>query len=205
MVADILSWTGSLIINFISNLGYPGIFILSAIESACIPVPSEVVLPFSGFLASTGRFSLWMIVLVGTAANLAGSLAAYAVGYFGGRKFIKRWGKYILLKNSDLELADSWFLKYGSAAVFFSRILPVVRTFISLPAGICRMKLPGFMIFTVLGALPWNAGLAYIGFKLGQNWPKIEHYFRRFDYLILGLVLIGAFWWIWRHFKKNNI
>lgn len=206
MISDILSWLASFIINIISATGYLGVTFFMTLESACIPIPSEIVMPFSGFLASFGQFSLWAVAFLGTIGNLIGSLAAYAIGFYGGRPFIRRWGKYIFLREEELGHADVWFKKYGSPAVFFSRLLPIVRTFISLPAGIGRMKLPKFIAFTFLGSLPWNFGLAYIGFKLGQNWKNLEIYFRKFDYVILIVLIIGIAWWAKSHFlRKENL
>jgi len=136
MVSAILSWLSSIIISVISSTGYLGIFVLMALESACIPIPSEVIMSFSGFLVWQGRFELWPVVLWGALGNLAGSILAYAIGVWGGRRLIEKYGRYILISAHDLELADNWFAKYGQSAVFFSRLLPVARTFISLPAAI---------------------------------------------------------------------
>ncbi len=206
MISAILSSLASLIISIISSAGYFGVAALSALESACIPIPSEVIVTFSGYLASIGRFSVWTVVLWATIGNLAGSLAAYAVGYWGGRPFIRRYGKYVFLREEELEHADVWFKRYGSPAIFFSRMLPIVRTFISLPAGIGRMNLKKFIAYTFLGALPWNLGLTYLGVALGENWKSLEVYFRKFDYIILVILIIGIGWWVKRHLlKKNNI
>lgn len=205
MISSILSWLASLIINFISSTGYLGVAVLSALESACIPVPSEVIVPFSGYLVSAGRFSFLAVALWATLGNLVGSLAAYFVGYWGGRPFIRQWGKYIFLRQEEIDNADKWFLRYGSIAVFFSRLLPIVRTFISLPAGIGRMRLSKFITFTFLGSLPWNFGLAYIGLKLGENWKSLEQYFRKFDYALLIILMIGVAWWAKNHLLKNKV
>jgi len=204
MISDILSWLASLIINIISSTGYFGIAVLSALESACVPIPSEVIVPFSGYLAGIGRFSFLAVALSATLGNLVGSLGAYAIGFYGGRPFIRRWGKYVFLREEELGRADAWFKKYGSPAIFFSRMLPIVRTFISLPAGIGKMNLPKFVAYTFLGALPWNFGLAYLGLKLGENWKSLEQYFRRFDYLILVVILLGIGWWVKRHLLKTQ-
>lgn len=204
MISSILSWFASLIISVISGSGYLGVTLFMTLESACIPIPSEIVMPFSGYLVSTGQFTLIGVALVATLGNLAGSLIAYFVGYYGGRPFIRRWGRYVFLRQEELEHADGWFKKYGSPAIFFSRLLPIVRTFISLPAGIGRMKLPKFVGYTFLGSLPWNFGLAYLGVVLGENWNSLGIYFRKFDYVILAAIIIGIFWWIWRHFIKKK-
>jgi len=203
MVSNILGWLASLIISIISASGYFGVTLFMALESACIPIPSEVVMPFAGYLISAGRFSLLGVTLAGTLGNLIGSLVAYTVGHWGGRPFIRKFGKYVFLRPEELDHADVWFLKYGSPAIFFSRLLPIVRTFISLPAGIGRMKLPKFLAYTFLGSLPWNFGLAYLGLKLGENWKNLEQYFRKFDYVILVILIIGIIWWVRRHLLKK--
>jgi len=204
VVANILSWLVSLIISVISSAGYLGVTIFMTLESACIPIPSEIVMPFSGYLVAGGRFGLWTVTLFATLGNLAGSLIAYFVGFYGGRAFIKKYGRYVFLREEELNHADNWFKKYGSPAIFFSRLLPIVRTFISLPAGIGRMNLPKFITYTFLGSLPWNFCLVYIGLKLGQNWEHLGIYFRRFDYVILAALVIGIAWWVKDHLLKNK-
>ncbi len=203
-MAAIIAWLSSLVISVISTTGYAGVFILMALESACIPIPSEVIMPFSGFLVWEGRFILWQVVLWGAVGNLFGSIIAYVVGYFGGRKTIEKYGKYILISGHDLELADNWFKKYGQAAVFFSRLLPVVRTFISLPAGIARMDFKKFCLYTFLGSLPWSFFLTYAGLIAGENWNELKVYFHKFDLVIGIIIILGAIWWIRRHFLQKN-
>lgn len=176
-----------------------------ALESACIPIPSEIVMPFSGYLASIGQFSLWWAALAATVGNLLGSLAAYFVGYFGGRSLVQKYGRYLLIREDDLARAENWFKKYGSAAVFFSRLMPVVRTFISLPVGVARLDLKKFIVYTFVGSFPWNLGLTYIGLKLGQNWQALEGYFHRFDIVIGALIILGIGWWVWRHLASRKI
>ena len=201
MIGTIISWLASLIISIISTTGYFGIFILMVLESACIPIPSEVTMPFAGFLAAEGRFSFWLVVLVGAAANLVGSIAAYYVGLYGGRPLIEKYGRYILFSRRDLELADRWFAKHGEGTVFFSRLLPVVRTFISLPAGIARMNFWKFSLYTFIGSLPWSLGLAYVGLALGENWREVRVYFEKFEILIVVVVVVAAIWWIRWHVR----
>ena len=145
---------GRFVIAAISTFGYTGIVITMAIESACIPLPSEIIMPFSGYLVSTGQFSMLGVTFAGAVGNVLGSLVAYYVGVWGGRPFVERYGRYFLVSQHDLELADRWFTKHGDAAVLISRLLPVVRTFISLPAGIARMDVKKFMLFSFVGALP---------------------------------------------------
>lgn len=176
-----------------------------ALESAGVPVPSEVIMPFSGFLVTTGRFSLWLVILWATVGNLLGSLVLYIIGCYGGRRFILKYGRYFFFSEQELNKSDEWFKKYGSPAIFFGRMLPIVRTYISLPAGVTKISLPKFLIYTFIGSLPWNFALAYIGVALGQNWKEIEVYFRKFDFIILIMILAAIGWWLWRHFKNQKL
>lgn len=201
MITYIIEWLGGIIIAIIKQTGYFGVIFTMAVESACIPLPSEIIMPFAGFLVSQGHFSLWGVAFWGAVGNLLGSWVAYLVGKYGGRPFLDKYGKYVLLSHHDLNLADSWFKKYGEAIVFFSRLLPVVRTFISLPAGIASMNPWKFSIYTFAGALPWSLFLAYLGYKLGAQWMDLRVYFHRFD-LVIGLFIIAAVvWFVRRHIK----
>ena len=204
MIYEFFVFISSFIINIISTSGYFGITFLMALESACLPVPSEVIMPFAGFLVFEGRFALWQVVLWGTVGNLIGSLAAYLVGFYGGRPLIEKYGKYVLISHHDLKVAQNWFLKYGSVSIFFSRLLPVVRTFISLPAGIARMPILKFSFYTFLGSLPWSFVLAYAGVASGENWTVLESYFKKFDWLILTLIVLGIGWIIWKKIKHKG-
>jgi|SRR6185437_198061 len=177
--------------------GYAGIMLLMAIESACVPLPSEIILPFSGFLVSTGRFSLFGVALAGAIGCNLGSMLAYCVGYGGGRPLALRYGRWLLIAPGDLDRAEGWFRHRGDLAVFISRMLPVVRTYIALPAGVARMPLGRFHTYTFLGSLPWCWALAYVGYRLGANWNRLEPYFHRFDLIwapALVLVLAGLAW-----------
>ncbi|MBU2219666.1 DedA family protein [Patescibacteria group bacterium] len=204
MVSAILTWLSSIIINIISAAGYGGVFGLMALESACIPVPSEVIMPFSGFLVWEGRFELWAVVVWGALGNLAGSIIAYWVGAWGGRRLIEKYGKYVFISSHDLTLADSWFARYGQNIVFFSRLLPVVRTFISLPAGIARMPFKKFCVYTLAGCLLWSFVLTYAGLIAGENWDFLKLYFHKFDLAIGALLILGAIWWVRRHFNQKT-
>lgn len=206
MVEHIIGILATFIIWGISKLGYFGVAAMMAIESACIPLPSEIIMPFSGYLVSKGDFSLWGVSLAGALGCVAGSVLAYAVGYYGGRPMAEKYGKYVLVTSHDLDLAEKFFNKYGSAAVFTSRLLPVVRTFISLPAGIAKMNFFQFILYTFLGSLPFCYLLAYIGKKLGDNWNTLGVYFHKFDVVIGVVILIGIIWFIKRHInlKKNE-
>jgi membrane protein DedA with SNARE-associated domain len=191
------------VVNIISTLGYFGVGLMMAIESACIPLPSEIIMPFAGFLVAQGRFSLLGVTLAGALGCVVGSIVAYVIGIYGGRLFIEKYGRYILVSRRDLDLADKFFNKYGSSAIFLSRLLPVVRTFISLPAGIAKMNFTKFVVYTFLGSLPWCYALAYVGKKLGDNWDTLGVYFHRFDFVIVIVILLGAAWYIRRHIKNE--
>lgn len=196
-VAVILSAVSAFIINVISSMGYAGVVILMAIESACIPLPSEIIMPFAGYLASQGQFSLIGLAFAGAFGCLLGSWLAYFVGYYGGRPLILNYGKYILITKHDLKSADKFFKKHGDEAIFISRLLPVVRTFISLPAGIARMNFTKFSIYSFLGSLPWCYALAWVGNKFGENWDSLKVYFHGADIIIGIILLAGIAWFFW--------
>ena len=205
MIARIIELLSGLIIATISTLGYAGLILLMAIESACIPLPSEVIMPFSGYLVYTGRFNLWAVGVAGAVGCVVGSLVAYWIGIYGGRPLIERYGRYVLLSRHDLDLAERWFARYGEAIVFISRLLPVIRTFIAFPAGVARMNLTRFVVYTFLGSFPWCLGLAYIGEKLGEQWNKndtLKSWFHRFDFVIGIALALAVAWWVWRHIKN---
>lgn len=172
-----------------------------ALESALIPIPSEIIMPFSGYLVFLGKFSLWQVIFWGAFGNLIGSIAAYFLGFYGGRPLIEKYGKYILISREEIEWADRWFKKYGSFSIFFSRLLPVVRTFISLPAGISRMPFWKFSLYTFLGSLPWALFLTYVGVVSGENWKNLENYFRKFDWLIIIIIIAAIGWWLYKKTK----
>jgi len=204
MIGRIIAIRSAFIVATISTLGYAGIVLLMAIESACIPLPSEIIMPFSGYLVYTGRFNIWLVGMAGAFGCVVGSLVAYSVGMYGGRPLIKKYGRYVLISPHDLDIADRWFARFGEAIVFASRLLPAIRTFIAFPAGVARMNLKKFVIYTFAGSLPWCLGLAYVGQKLGEKWdkdPMLKTLFHRFDFVIgIALVILVA-WWIWRHLK----
>lgn len=207
MIAKIITILSGFIVATISALGYGGIVLLMAIESACIPLPSEIIMPFSGYLVSTGELNLWGVAIAGAVGCVLGSLVAYWVGMYGGRPFIEKYGRYILLSRHDLDIADRWFAKYGEVIVFVSRLLPAIRTFIAFPAGVARMDLPRFVIYTFAGSLPWCLALAYVGQKLGEQWDKddtLKTWFHRFDFLIGIAGALFVAWWIWRHIKHSR-
>ncbi|PYS25104.1 MAG: alkaline phosphatase [Acidobacteria bacterium] len=204
MISRILEIISAFIALTISTLGYAGIVLLMAIESACIPLPSEIIMPFSGYLVYTGRFNIWLVSVAGAFGCVVGSLVAYWIGMYGGRPLIEKYGKYILVSNHDLDLADRWFDRFGEVIVFVSRLLPAIRTFIAFPAGVARMNLKKFIIYTFAGSLPWCLGLAYVGQKLGEKWdkdPRLKTLFHRFDFVIAILIVLAVTWWIWRHVR----
>ena len=189
MVAlDIISNLANFVIQTISNAGYLGIFALMIAESALIPIPSEIIMPFSGYLVSTGKFNPVFVIIAGSVGNLVGSLIAYVIGVKLGREIILRYGKYVLLKKSHLDWTESFFKKYGDRSTFVSRLLPAIRTYISLPAGIAKMNLKKFVLYTFVGSIIWSAMLTYVGIALGEEWVKIKHYSDYID----GLVIIGV-------------
>ena len=198
ILAAISNW----IIHLISTLGLVGVALLMAIESAAIPLPSEIIMPFSGFLVATGRFSLLGISIAGAIGSVAGSLVLYYIGYYGGRPFIEKYGKYFLVSQGDMAKADQFFQKYGIFSKFIGRILPVLRTFISLPAGIFKVEIKRFIIYSFAGSFIWSAVLGFIGLKLGEHWDSLRSYFHNLD-LLLGLLILAAIiWFIYRHLKR---
>jgi len=184
--------------------GYAVIFLLMVLESACIPIPSEITMPVAGFLAYEHKLVLAVAIVVGIAANLVGSLVSYAVGRGEGRTLLLRYGRYILVKPHDVERADAWFARHGPPAVFFSRLLPVLRTFISLPAGVARMDLRKFSILTVLGCIPWVTALAIAGYSLGANWSKVLTYTRPVEYKVVAAAEVAAALWLVRRRKASR-
>jgi len=205
-----LAFLDQIVIPFLTNLygsiGYLGVLVASAIESAMIPLPSELILPFAGFLVSdpnavepltNGPWNFWLVVIAATIGNVIGSLIAYAIGAWGGRPLLERYGKYVLIRPHEIETAERFFAKWGSQTAFFSRFLPVVRTFISFPAGVARMNLGKFVVYSAAGAFLWSVALVYAGTVLGENWVNIRHTLQPFDTLILVAVVIAVVAFIW--------
>jgi membrane protein DedA with SNARE-associated domain len=207
MLDTIVSGLAGAIVATISAAGYAGVLLLMAVESACIPLPSEVIMPFAGYLASTGRFSLPLVATVGALGCNLGSALAYAVGHRGGRPAIERWGRYVLLSRRDLERAERWFARFGGITVLVGRLLPVVRTFIALPAGLAGMPLGRFHLYTFLGSWPWCFALAWIGYRLGERWqsdPRLRDLMHRFDLVIVALLVLLVGWHVWRHWRERT-
>lgn len=193
MIAEILS---GFITQLIASVGYLGVFALMALESAALPVPSEVVMPFAGYLAYQGVFNLFLISIVGAAGCTAGSIISYYIGLKGGRPLIERYGKYLFIKTDHMDTAEKWFGKYGDKAVFFSRMLPVVRTFISLPAGIGKYDFRKLVAFSFVGSLPWTFLLAYVGFSLGPYWESIIGFFNGLDIAVVAAIIMAILYFL---------
>jgi membrane protein DedA with SNARE-associated domain len=199
MILNILEF----ITQLISSWGYAGIYVTMTLESALIPIPSEVVIPFAGFLAYMGEMNIWLIVLVSSFANLTGSIIAYEVGKYLGRGFIERYGKYVLLNMGHLQLLERWFDKYGSLTILFSRMLPLVRTINALPAGIGKMNFPKFCIYTFIGSIPWNLALVFVGYLLKENWNILEKYSLYIDILAV-FVAVAVIFYIARRIRLST-
>ncbi|WP_277969448.1 DedA family protein [Sphingomonas echinoides] len=204
MFEKILATLATFTIWVISSGGYVGIALLMAIESACIPLPSEIIMPFAGYLVSVGRFNLYWAATAGAIGCNLGSIVAYEIGKRGGRPMAERWGRYVLIGPGELDTADRFFARFGGIAVLIGRLLPVIRSFIAFPAGVARMPLIPFHLYTFLGSWPWCFGLAWVGMKLGNKWnsdPRVKAAFHSAD-LIIGIVLIAAIaFYIWHRVR----
>jgi membrane protein DedA with SNARE-associated domain len=207
MTEKILALLFVFITKVISTSGYLGVTLLMGIESACIPLPSEIIMPFSGYLVFTGRFSLIWVATAGAIGCNLGSIVAYWIGAYGGRPLVERFGRYVLLSRHDLDRTTRFFEKYGAVTVFVGRLLPVVRTFIALPAGIARMNQFRFHLYTFLGSWPWCFFLAYVGKKLGERWhtdPSFKEAFHRFHMVVVVLLVAGVVWFFASHLKNRE-
>lgn len=202
MTEKIFAGLSAFIIATISTLGYGGVMLMMAIESACIPLPSEIIMPFSGYLVHTGRFDLELVAVAGAVGCLLGSYVAYYVGASGGRWFLLHYGKWVLIAPHEIEIADWFFDRWGGPAVLISRMLPVVRTFIAFPAGVARMRLLPFTVYTLVGSYVWCLALAYAGMKLGQHWEELAPYFHRFDTVIAVLIVAAAAFVIYNRIRS---
>lgn len=206
MINHLIEFLGQQIIFVEKSMGLGGIVLLMAIESACIPLPSEIIMPFAGYLVFMGTFELWAAAVAGAVGCVIGSAVAYYAGARGGRPLAEKYGKFILLNPGDLAMADRLFKKYGDAISFFSRLFPVIRTFIAFPAGVARTPFLKFSIYTFLGSLPWCWVLAWLGYKLGENWNSLHERFHQMDLVIAVIILIGAGFWVRHHvlFLKSS-
>ncbi|MBE3043541.1 DedA family protein [Candidatus Bathyarchaeota archaeon] len=203
---NLIEWGTNLILDWISNYGYGGIMLLMALESACMPVPSEIVMPFAGFLVAQGgsHMSLLGITVAGALGCTIGSIAAYVFGFYAGRPLILRYGKYILIREKHLVTAEEWFEKWGDKATFIARLLPVIRTVISLPAGIAKMNFKKFVFYSFVGSLPWTFALAYVGYVLGSEWESIKGVFRELDVVVVVAVVAVVVYYVYRRRRNNS-
>lgn len=190
--------------RIVEFLGYPGIVILMALESMIFPLPSELVMPFAGFLAAEGKMYFWLVILFSSIGSILGSLISYYMGYFGGYKFVLRIGKYFLLDMTDLKRTEQWFKKKGAPTIFIGRFVPVVRHLISIPAGVGKMNLKKFCFYTIIGATLWNGFLAYCGYVLGQNWTLVRHYSEYISIITLFILLVLGGCFVYRHIKAKR-
>jgi LPXTG-motif cell wall-anchored protein len=191
--------------DWIVRYGYVAIFLLMLAESACIPFPSEVTMLVGGWYSATGDLNFFWVGTWGVLGNLCGSWIAYAVGRSTGRALLDRYGRYILIRSHDIDRAEVWWERYGEAATFFSRLLPVIRTFISLPAGIARMPFARFSVYTFLGVIPWTFALAWVGVEVKDNWEEVVGYFDLPTLIIAGLLVAGAVWWYLRRRRRRRL
>lgn len=204
MIEKIIAAMSVWILGVISSMGYGGVVLLMAIESACIPLPSEIIMPFAGFLVFQGKMTLWGVALAGAIGCVVGSIPAYYLGMYGGRPLVEKYGKWVLISPKDLDWADNAFAKYGEIIIFVGRMLPAVRTFIAFPAGVAKMNMTKFIIYTFVGSLLWCWLLAYAGMKFGQHWQDLKVYFHEFHYVIIALGVIFVVWYVRRHFKHAH-
>ena len=205
MLAPLASITDPIVevaVDVVDALGLLGVFVLMTLESACIPVPSEATMLFAGFNVSDGEYSLFAAVAVGSIANLVGSWIAYAIGYYGRIDILEKHGKKLHIKKSHLQWADRWFERHGDATVFFTRMLPIIRTFISLPAGVARMPFWRFSVLTLAGCIPWVFMLTYIGKQAGDNWEKWKDSLHYVDYVVAAAIVIGAAYLVIRRWRR---
>ena len=203
MLEKIIAVLATWIMGVISSMGYGGIVLLMGIESACIPLPSEIIMPFAGFLVFKGEMTLWGVALAGALGCVVGSIPAYYLGMYGGRPLVEKYGKWVLISHKDLNWADKAFEKHGEIIIFIGRLLPAVRTFIAFPAGVARMNMTKFVVYTFVGSLIWCYLLALAGFKMGENWESVKVYFHEFHYVIAAAGAVFVVWYLRRHFKNN--
>jgi membrane protein DedA with SNARE-associated domain len=191
-------------VSIISAGGYFGVFFLMVLESMVFPVPSELVMPFAGFLVADGSMNFWLVILVSSLASITGSLISYYLAYFGEKELIHKFGKFLLLDRDELEWTEQWFRKKGSITILISRFVPVVRHLISLPAGLGRMNIRHFIIYTLVGATLWNGFLLWVGMKLREKWDIVHHYSSQLDIVIVALLILAVSYYVYRHLKKHK-
>ncbi len=207
MIATVIEKLALFTTAVISAMGYGGVVLLMGIESACIPLPSEIIMPFAGYLAFKGQFTVHGAALAGAVGCVAGSVPAYYLGLYGGRPAIERWGRYVLVSHREVEFADRLFARHGQWVVLAGRLLPVIRTFIAFPAGVSRMNMTRFVLYTFVGSYPWCWGLAWVGMKLGEQWnrdPRLRAAFHRFDLAIGVALAAGVAWFVWHKVRTSR-
>lgn len=200
----IISVVTQYVVGSVSSWGYIGVVFLMALESAGIPLPSELIMPFSGYLVSLGKLNLFGVAFAGALGCVLGSIALYFIGYYGGRPFMEKYGKYFLIRHHDLAVSEKFFAKYGNASNFIGRLLPIVRTFISFPVGVAKMDFKRFVLSTFIGSYIWSFALAWAGLKLGQHWDDVKFYFRKFDVAVAVLVAASVAYFLYVHLKKRR-
>jgi len=204
MVTTIIDFLVNSITSVVGLVGHAGTFSLMILTACGIPFPSEVTMPFSGFAVAEGKLIFFWVIVAGVLGDLTGALLAYWIGFRGGRPLVERYGKYILLSKHDLDTADRWFKNYGSITTFFGRMIPIIRTYISFPAGIAKMDVKKFALFTVLGAIPWLTFLTYMGTIMGENWEQIRDCLQSVDLAVGVFIVLFITWYIWRHIKHSK-
>ncbi|MBI3036641.1 DedA family protein [Candidatus Woesearchaeota archaeon] len=190
--------------GIIASTGYLGVFILMVLESMVAPVPSELVMPFAGFLVADGKLNLWLVIVISSLASITGSLISYFVAYFGEKELIHRFGRFVFLDKEELEWTERWFQKHGSITILISRFIPVVRHLISIPAGLARMDLRHFILFTAVGATAWNTFLLWVGVELRERWELVHGYSKQLDVLIVALIIIAVAYYAYKHVKRHK-
>ncbi|WP_375380517.1 DedA family protein [uncultured Sphingomonas sp.] len=207
MIERVIGWLAGIITGVIAAGGYPGLALLMAIESACVPLPSEVIMPFAGYLVSTGHFSLIGAATAGAIGCNLGSVVGYEIGRRGGRPLAMRYGRWLLIGPGELDAADRFFARFGGPAVLIGRLLPVIRSFIAFPAGVARMRLVPFHVYTFVGSWPWCFGLAWVGMRLGDRWnsdPRLKAWFHRADALIAAVLVILVAGYVWHRVRGRR-
>ncbi len=197
----IISTLVSFVVSVIDNAGYAGIFLLMTLEGSFLPVPSEIILPFSGFLVSEGRFSLWIVALIGAVANIVGTMITYSLSRYVGLPFLYKYGRYVLVTRHDIDMAHRLFARFGAPIVFVSRLIPGIRGFVPIPAGVAEMSIPRFVTYVFVGSFLWSLFLTYVGVLIGENWEVVQEYIKPIEIILFILVIMGAAWWIYRHVK----
>jgi membrane protein DedA with SNARE-associated domain len=204
LLSDFFAFFASFILTTITTLSYGGLFVMMVLESMVFPAPSELIMPFAGFIASQGTFNLVLVIVVSTIGSLVGSLLSFYIGKHWGTNLVMKYGKYVLVSVDDLQRAERWFAKRGEATIFITRLVPVVRHVISLVAGVAEMDVKRFCVFTIAGAAIWNSLTAYLGFYLGSNWHLITQYTDEISLVVFVIIVIGVIWYVARHLLKRR-